>query len=500
MSERRLRIRRPSGWLAFALAIVTLAAGVAAFVRAVAPQRHKVTIMAGDLATTRALIGHLLVAALAKRGIDARLSPPTAVEVGLNELNGGTIDLMLAPSALELEGYPHVLEATPLYFEALHLAVKRELVDAVTGDLGALRGHTVDIGPLESANARLADAVLRFAQVGVLSGPTLVVRNLEAAELDGLLAAGDRAALPDGVFYLSMVPSLVVERLVREADYRLVPLAFSDAFRLEGILTEGRSHGPVSIDRSDVYETIVPPFAYETTPPVPATALPTLGTRLLLLANDRVPAATVTAVLDAVFTSPFARLSHPPLDDDVLSQPTRITLHPGTVAYIARNRPFVSDERVSELSNAVSIVGALGGSSLFLWQWRRQRVQRAREELFTSYLRRLADVSRKVADVELAADLELEPLAAAQRQLLELKARVLDDIITGELGELQAVSALMMPINAAVDHVADLILHVRETVEEQAQAEGRSVEAVWAEAMEGGDEVPAAEALPPKHA
>jgi len=487
MTERRLKIRRPSGWLAFALAIITLAVGVGVFVRAVTPHRHRVSLMAGDPATTRALVGHLLVAALAKRGIDAHIVKAMAVETALAELNDGEIDLMLAPSALDLEDYPNLREATPLYLEALQLVVRHEMAAAVAEDLGALRGHTIDIGPAGSASARLADAVLGFAEV-TDGGEAIVLRNLDPAALRAQLDARDHANLPDAFFVLSMVPSPPIVRLVREANYRLIPLAFADAFRLRGILTEGAGAGPLAIERSDIYETVIPPFVYETIPPVPATPLPTLGTRLLLLTNDQVPAATITAILEAIFTSPFARLSHPPLEDSVLGHPTRLTLHEGTQAYIARNQPFVTDERVDVLSNTMSIIGALGGSSLFLWQWRRRQTQRAREELFGNYLRRLADTSRRVADVELAADLQLEPLAAAQRQLLELKAEVLDGIIAGALGETEAVSALVMPITAATDHVAELILHVRENVEERAEAQGRSVEAVWTEALEGGDE------------
>ncbi|MCK6556445.1 hypothetical protein L6Q96_17980 [Candidatus Binatia bacterium] len=481
-----MKIRRPRGWLAPVLALALFAVGVVAVGRMVRPEQHRVTLMAGDPATQRALFGHMLKATLGKRGIDIRIVKPTPVEVALGELDAGTIDLALAPSALSFDGFPNLREVTPLYFEALQLVVRPELALAATEDLGALRGHTVDIGPAESGAAKLAHAVLRFAQVA--DGPDgVVIHHLQPVEAKALVEGGDRAALPDAFFVLSLVPSPPVLRLVRDVGYRLVPLAFADAFRLQGILLGGDDAGTHAVERSDVYETYVPPFVYETTPPVPAEELPTLGTRLLLLTNDRVPAPTVTAILEAIFTSAFARLSHPPLDDSVLAHPTRLTLHPGTEAYLARNRPFVTDERVDVLSNTVSIIGALGGSALFLWQWRRRLAQRARDELFGTYLRRLADVSRRVADVELAADLELEPLAAAQRQLLELKAEVLDGVVAGTLSETEALPALVMPINAAVEHVAGLILHVRENVEEKAQEQGRSVEALWAEALEGGE-------------
>lgn len=495
MTEERVRVRRPtgwiasslpSGWLALSLALLTFAAGVVAVGRTLKPHRYRVTLMAGDPATPRALFGHMLVAALGKRGIDIRLAKPMPLEIALAELDAGKIDLMLAPSALNFEGFPHLREATPLYFEALQLVVRPDLAQVATGNLGALRGHTVDVGPADSAAATLAAAVLRFAQIAD-GGSAVQVRNIQPSDVKTLLDVGDRAALPDAFFILSLVPSPFVQRLVRDADYRLVPLPFADAFRLQGILMEASDGIPHAVERSDVYETVIPPFVYETTPPVPETTLPTLGTRLLLLTNDQVQSGTITAILEAVFSSAFARLSHPPLDETVLAHPTRLTLHAGTEAFMARNRPFVTDERVDVLSNTMSIIGALGGSSLFIWQWRRRVAQRAREDLFSGYLRRLADVSRRVADVELAPDLELEPLAAAQRQLLELKAEVLDGVIRGALSETEALPALVTPINSAVDHVAGLILHVRDNVEEKAQEEGRTVRAVWEEALEGSE-------------
>ena len=97
---------------------------------------------------------------------------------------------------------------------------------------------------------------------------------------------------------------------------------------------------------------------------------------------------------------------------------------------------------------------------------------------------RVADVERRIAALELSATLQLEPLAELQRELLELKSEALDRFAAGDLGDQAALSDLLTPINAARDHIGSLILHIRDNLEEQADAEGRAATALWTEAIE----------------
>jgi signal transduction histidine kinase len=121
---------------------------------------------------------------------------------------------------------------------------------------------------------------------------------------------------------------------------------------------------------------------------------------------------------------------------------------------------------------------------LFLWQWRRRRDAAAHDEAFGAYLLRVVDVERRGAGLELADTLDLEALAALQREVLELKQEALERFAAGDLGDQAALSDLLTPLNAARDHVADLMLHVRGTLESRAKTEGRSAGALWAEAID----------------
>ena len=478
-------------WGALVLGVTALAAAGAFVVRGSPPAVSHITLTAGYTKTTRALVAAKLAAVLAERGVETRLVDlPTTVQE-LEQVNAGAVDFALVSEAYRLHGLPHLREVAPLYVEALHLLVKQEFAETVGRGFDGLRGRSVDLGPSGTASEGLATAVLAFAGLVPRAPATagaLLTRNLADAELDALLARGDRAALPDAVFHLGTVPSKLAMRLVREAHYTLVGLRFAEAFRLGAMVGDGpMAEAAAPIDREDVYDTVVPAFTYQTEPAVPAEPLHTLGTRLLLVAHEAVAPDTVAAVLDAVFNSEFTRFTQPPLDRSVLAHPPQLPQHAGTVAYLARDQPFVTNDNVDELSNTLSIVGALVGGSLFLWQFARQRRQSRRDEVFGRYMRQIATIERHAAELELGAQLHLEPLVALQQQLLQLKSEALDRFAGGELGDQAALSDLLNPVNAARDHIGDLILHVRDNLEEQADAQGRSAQAVWAEAMRPDD-------------
>src|SRR5262249_40277627 len=148
---------------------------------------------------------------------------------------------------------------------------------------------------------------------------------LELAELM-TLSTGPRSAMPDAIAHVATVPSKVAARLIQSAGYRLVPVPFAEAFRLAALVTE-QAGAAAAVDRRSVSDAVVPAFTYGAEPPIPAERLHTLGVSLVLITNDRVPAATVATVVDAVFGSQFARLTSPVLDARVLGAPPRLPLH-----------------------------------------------------------------------------------------------------------------------------------------------------------------------------
>ena len=72
---------------------------------------------------------------------------------------------------------------------------------------------------------------------------------------------------------------------------------------------------------------------------------------------------------------------------------------------------------------------------------------------------------------------------ALQRDLLQLQGEALERFAAGELGNRATLSDLLAPLNAAREHVGELLLHVRENIEEMADSEGRTPRALWLEAV-----------------
>ncbi len=471
--------RRRRGWLALALAVVGLGLAGVILLAGTSRRPPRITLTAGPMDTTRVVVARALLGELVARGVDARLVETRATEEQVAEVDAGRIDFALVSGTYRLELRPHLREATPLHVEALHLLVKEDLADAVRYRLDALRGRSVDLGPRGSGTAALAEAVLDFAGIGVNA---IEARYLDISELLALIA-GPRSAMPDAVVLVATVPSKVALRLIHAAGYRLVPLPFAEAFRLAALLTDQ----PVDsgdVDRRSVSDVVVPAFIYGTDPPIPAESMHTLGVSLVLITNDRVPAATVATVVDAVFGSQFARLTSPVLEAGALKAPPRLPLHAGAVAYLGRDKPYFRQETLVSLGKLQGLIGSLVGGVLFLWQWRRRRDASLRDETFGTYLLRVVDVERRVAALELADTLDLEALAALQREVLELKQEALERFAAGDLGDQAVLSDLLTPLNAARDHIADLILHVRTTLETRAESEGRSAKALWAEAID----------------
>jgi TRAP-type uncharacterized transport system substrate-binding protein len=478
----RLAWTRPRPWVPFVLGLSGLLSAVGVALYAARPVEVRFTMSAGAEGTTRFHVARALVDEVTARGAEAQVVvlPEASDEVAA--VNDGTIDLALVSGVYHMGAHQHIREVGPLYLEALHLLVRADLADAVTRDLGTLRDHTVETGPTDSESDELARMVLAFTGIG----PRQLVNGAYDA-LDRDLRAGDVAALPDAIFRLGIVPSRVALPIIAQAGYRLVPLPFADAMRLRALAGTAatRAH---EIDWQYITDAVIPAFTYSTQPPVPPEPLHTVGSRLILIANEAVPDASVELILDTVFRSRFARLAEPPLDPSVLHLPPRIHQHPGTAAYVQRNQPLITSDSVDTMSNLLSILGAVVGGSLFLFQWRRQRTAAKHDEVFGSYLSRAADIERRLAALELRATLDLPQLITLQRQVLEVKTEALERFAAGELGSQTSLSQLLAPLNATREHIGDLLLHVREDVADRAAAEGRSEQAAWREAAKPSDD------------
>lgn len=499
MSEPISRPRR-SGWLVLALGLlVVVAMSWVAFHRR-QPAASRITLTPGVAGTTRALVANALAAEISARGIRTEIELLAETRGEVEAIDAGKVDFALvSASYLGLDGDRRIRVVTPLQLEALHLLVKDEFAANMGEGLAGLAGRSVDLGPEGSAGAGLASAVLDFAELAPAdAGHPDGVKTLQLP-LDELIARidrGDRDALPDAIFHLATMPSAIAQRLVRDSDYEIVALPFAEALRLQAILDGGKAGAQATVDLRLVSDAVIPPFLYQTKPAVPAAPLPTLGARLLLIANSRAAPATVERVLDAAFDTHFARILHPPLDRSLLAATPRLSLHAGSAAYLARSEPAITGEMVSDLNNSLGIAGALIGSAVFALQGWRQRRRAKREEIVASHLLRVAAIERRIVAIELSAELDLDTLINLQRELLMLKGSVLELFTSGTLDDHSALAGMLAPVDAARRRVGELLLHVREQLEAQAITEGRAAGEVWTEAAEASAQAATDDAPP----
>ncbi len=137
---------------------------------------------------------------------------------------------------------------------------------------------------------------------------------------DEILAADEPGNLPDAIFSISSLPSTFAKELIERHGYELVELPFSDAFALDAFDFSQVSAGErlprpdKRFDQSRVYPAQIPAFTYSVRKQQPPKPLPTIGTRLLLVANDRVPNEVIERLLQVVFDSSLTKNARPPVD------------------------------------------------------------------------------------------------------------------------------------------------------------------------------------------
>jgi TRAP-type uncharacterized transport system substrate-binding protein len=312
MKKRKLA-RILGMWIAPLVGFSTLAVAFFAYFHTPSQRSHALSMTAGQYRTTRNPLARALQDAGNAFGIKLEIRQGAGSEDTLDGVNAGKVDLALVQGGLHVDGRPNVRQVATLNIEPLHFLVKKELLERVSTNFAALEGKTVNLGTIGSGTNSLATEALAFAglhpqNLGGKGG--FLAMNLSNAEL---LAEKDRARLPDAILLVSSLPSEMTKHLVCERDYRLVPMSFGEAFSLDGLRADD-GHAPAAegsrIVRGRVQAVVIPAFTYQVEPPVPATALPTLGTRLLLVAHKDVNAGAVQRLVDAVYSTEFLPRFH----------------------------------------------------------------------------------------------------------------------------------------------------------------------------------------------
>jgi hypothetical protein len=279
----------------------------------------------------------------------------------------------------------------------------------------------------------------------------------------------DEDALPDAIFHVSALPSPVAGSLIDDHGYRIVPLPFAAAMTLRNVA---------------IAPGTIPAYTYGGAPPTPDEDVPTLATRMLVIAHRRTPEEVVRRLLEAIDSEEFARLARIPQEErTALYQRPEMPLHRGTVAWLHRNDPFFTSEFMQGLESLRSFLVSLVVAAFlgFRW-WRRNKLHG-----LDAYLAEVSRLDREVLELEKSARLDVRKLLELRAALGETKSRALDAFAQGAIHSEELLSSFLTHVSDVRSHLNAMILHERDRLEKSARAKGHDEERVirelWEEAL-----------------
>jgi TRAP-type uncharacterized transport system substrate-binding protein len=441
--------------------LAALALAVYFYFRAPRQHAYHLSLTAGNEVGTRHRLATRFRSEVERRGITLDIHPSLGSEQALDWVNNRSVDVALVQGSLNPRGRPDVRQVAALHVEPMHLLVKPELFRDVSASLSALRGKTVDLEEIGSGTHSLAVAILQFA--GLESKERDQKRGYTAVSVprQQILAETDTTKLPDAVFLISTLPSSTASHLVTKHGYRMVPLPFAEAFALGSLartdseVQHEAGNGKIIMGRIQAAK--VPAFTYSLEPPVPEQVLPTLGTRLLLVAHKDVPARAVYELVEAVYASEFGQIMHPPLDAKLMELPPEYSWHEGAELYQHRNSPLLAGVVMDSARNGVAILAAAASGLFVLWQWSKQRHRFQLDRGFNKYISDVTRIEEKAARLEHDLDTPMEPLIILREELAQLKTEAVDRFTEGELVGPELMQGFLVQVHHVRDYVMRLI-------------------------------------------
>ncbi len=465
----------------FAAALILLATGIYYWFGTGSTRLISLKLTAGDGSGLRHRLATEFSREAANSGIQIIVEATEGSESALERLSRGEFDIALVQGGLKHNLESPIRQISALHIEPLHLLVKPDLQRSIRErGLSQLAGNRVNLGALGSGTHSLATEVLQFAGLRPEGEPGLAHYRPNSLSYTELMKA-DSKDLPNAVFMVSTLPSPVADYLTDQHGFGLVPLLFGEALSLEAFSELGTVPIVGSVDKQHIYTTSIPAFTYSVEPASPPDALQTIGTRLLLVANERVDGEKVKRLLECLYRSNLIKAGRPASDASLLDLPPEFPLHSGAELYRQRNKPIIAGDAIDYLEKVLAIAATVAGGTFFLVQWYLRSIRRSREANFASYMERVIAIEHESMQNELAAQLDLGMLIRLQRELAVLKSDVVSKFAAGDLAGEALINGFLAMVNDARNQLTRLILHQRENIEQLAATQNHPVNEVWRE-------------------
>jgi TRAP-type uncharacterized transport system substrate-binding protein len=431
--ERRRRHSRIFGFVVVAAFVVAI--GWYAWSRR--PVSYVLRFSAGSSLSRRAELASRLEKFATTKRVFLRPTPMSGSGAVLGEISAGRLDVGLVQGGLPREGTP-IRQVAILGDEVFHVFVKPTVL-ATSGSTHPVfacpAGLKVNIGAPGSGTRVLAEEVLDFMEC---DGQPPATRMELSYENLLTLPEADR---PDVLFGVASLPWDFGQRIVAEWGYALAEIPFGEALAL-------RDPG--------LHATRIPEYVYGVNPPVPATSLPAIGTRLYLVAREGVPEEAITRLMEVIHETDLARSAG--LDEFRLEDVPRYRqypLHAGTVRYLHRNDPLLDGGIIESAENLRSFLVSLAIAGVLLWRWR----VRSRLVGFEAYLDRASIIENEALELERADALDVLKLQEFRRRLTTLKGEALDKHAEGKLTGEEHLLSFLAHVNDVRCYLESLFAH-----------------------------------------
>jgi TRAP-type uncharacterized transport system substrate-binding protein len=462
-SLRRITLK----WLAPAAGVAALGYACFLYFHSPRPTKHALTFAAGNPLGMRHKLATRLAEEAARRHVALEMRPSAGSDEDLDQVNAREVDVALVQGGLTTEGRSDVRQVATLHIEPLLLLVKKEIHTTATSSLMALRGKTVNLGEAGSGNYLLAAAVLHFAGLDPRDKDPehgYVPMTLRRQQI---LAERDDKRLPDAVFLATTLPSPTARHLVAKHGYRLVPLPFAEAFALESLAElpgpDGQGPDDDRIEQARIHATTIPAFTCSVDPPVPEEAIPTLGTRLIVVAHKDVPVSAVYQLVEATYGAEFGRVVHPPLDAKLMDLPPEFPWHEGARVFQHRNSPLLSGAFMDSAHKGMAILAAAASGLFVLWQWLKLKGQIARGKGLNHYITEVTRVEARALAVEGDGPSAVAQWKALHAELCRIKMEAMGEFTGEELAGKELLAGFLVQVHDVRDHLLRLIREAGDT-------------------------------------
>lgn len=441
--QRRFRMSHGT-MLALALSALVLGIGVWRIYARLNPPTYRLTMSTGSFSGANyTLAKQYLEPAAREQRVALDFVETGGSEDTLNAVQEGRIQVAMLDGGLGTEGRENVREIAPLFTTGLHVLVKQSLYDAAlaSGDIRtAIRGKRVSMSNVGSGTRIMSLALLKA--LGLSPNEVIDEPRTVSFLVDPKTTADQ---VPDVVMAASLLPSPIANRLMDDFGYRLLPLDFVEAYRLQD---------------PNVYGLEIPAGTYSLSPLRPPTKVTTIGRRILLVANKDVPDEAVTRLAQAVFDTDFARVYDPPLTIKQFDLISEFPRHPGAQAYLESRSPVTQDAVASIVLYLTGISAIVVCLPLFVFLRGLMRKVRFGKRLVSvnDFLAWVSEIEAEAHAIEDGAPGgDLGAVLQLRRRLSRLKLEAMDRYRQGLIEDPEHMGNLVAHVSDARIHLNALI-------------------------------------------